>query len=252
MSALLKVEALRKHFGNLRAVDGADFTVEAGQFTAVIGPNGAGKTTLFNLVTGALRPDGGRVWLAGKDITKASPEAIVKAGLARTFQITSIFPELTVLKNVMLAALAQQRRAHAFWKPYASERAARDRAYQLLERIGLRQVAHRPSGTLSHADQQLVEVAMALATEPRLLLLDEPTAGMAPGETQQVVSVLREVAQREQVTMVLIEHDMDVVFSVAERILVLHQGRVIADGPPRAIRENPTVREVYLGGSFAG
>ncbi|OUM93489.1 MAG: hypothetical protein BAA04_04545 [Firmicutes bacterium ZCTH02-B6] len=251
MTALLKTEGLCKRFGSVRAVDGVDLEVREGQLTAVIGPNGAGKTTLFHLVTGAIAPDAGRVHFAGRDITGWPPAAIVRAGLARTFQITSVFPELSALENVLLPVLAQRRETARLWGSYAGH-PARDAALELLDRVGLVAQAHRPCGQLSHADQKLVEVAMALATRPRLLLLDEPAAGLAPGETERVIGSLRDMVAAGGVTVVLIEHDMDIVFSMADRIVVLHQGRVLADGTPSEIRANPAVKEVYLGGTFAG
>ncbi|MBO8142477.1 MAG: ABC transporter ATP-binding protein [Firmicutes bacterium] len=251
MDVVLKIEGLRKHFGSVRAVDGIDLEVREGEFTAVIGPNGAGKTTFFHLVTGAAAPDEGRVYLAGQDITGWPPASIVRAGLARTFQITSVFPDLTALENVLLPCLARQNHTARFWPDHARH-PARQTAFAMLKRVGLAGDADRPCRMMSHADQKLVEVAMALATEPRVLLLDEPAAGLAPGETDRVIGTLRDVAASEGVTMVLIEHDMDIVFSMADRVVVLHQGRVLADGPPEDIRRNPTVKEVYLGGTFAG
>jgi branched-chain amino acid transport system ATP-binding protein len=251
VSAILELQGLAKAFGALRAVDGVDLAVEEGEFTAVIGPNGAGKTTLFNLVTGALRPDAGRTLLRSRDITGWPPPRILRAGLGRTFQITSIFHELSALDNVRVAALARLRRSAVFWRPYGDDAEAREQAEAALAELGLLPVADEVAGTLSHADQKLVEVAMALAAGPAVLLLDEPTSGLAPEETERVAAVLRRLGERQRVTIILIEHDMDVVFAVAERIVVLHQGRIIADGDPVAIRADATVREVYLGGSFA-
>ncbi len=251
MRAILRVEGLAKSFGSLVAVDQVELAVAAGEFTAVIGPNGAGKTTLFNLVSGTLRPDAGRVFLKDKDITGRAPRAIVHAGLARTFQITSVFPELTVLENLLVSCLAQARRSARLWSPYAEERAAGLRARRLLGELGIGHLADQRCGALSHADQKLVEVGMALATAPEVLLLDEPTSGLSPEETAQITALLRQLAEAEHATVVLIEHDMDVVFSVAQRIVVLHQGQVIADGPPAAIRADANVKEVYLGGRFA-
>ena len=251
MAALLKIEGLRKHFGSVRAVDGVDLEVKEGELTAVIGPNGAGKTTLFHLVTGAIEPDAGRVHLDGQDITGWPPAAIVRAGLARTFQITSVFPDLTALENVLLPCLARRRETARLWGSY-TRHPAQAEALELLSRVGLADQAERPVGQMSHADQKLVEVAMALATQPRLLLLDEPAAGLAPGETERVIGTLREMVTAGGVTVVLIEHDMDIVFSMADRVVVLHQGRVLADGAPGDIRRNPAVKEVYLGGTFAG
>jgi branched-chain amino acid transport system ATP-binding protein len=177
--------------------------------------------------------------------------AMLRAGLGRTFQITSIFRELSALDNVRVAALARLRRSAVFWRPYGDDAEAREQAEAALAELGLLPVADEVAGTLSHADQKLVEVAMALAAGPAVLLLDEPTSGLAPEETERVAAVLRRLGERQRVTIILIEHDMDVVFAVAERIVVLHQGRIIAEGDPPAIRADATVREVYLGGSFA-
>ena len=251
MSAVLELEGLAKAFGALRAVDGVDLTVEEGEFAAVIGPNGAGKTTLFNLVTGALRPDAGRTLLRGRDITGWPPPRILRAGLGRTFQITSIFPELSALDNVRVAALARLRRSAVFWHAYEDDTEAHEHALAALTELGLGEVADAVAGTLSHGDQKLVEVAMALAAGPEVLMLDEPTSGLAPEETERVTAMLRRLGELQRVTIILIEHDMEVVFAIAERVVVLHQGRIIADGAPAAIRADANVREIYLGGSFA-
>lgn len=251
MGALLRTEALRKHFGSVRAVDGVDLEVRDGELTAIIGPNGAGKTTFFHLVTGAIVPDGGRVYFNGQDITGWPAWAIVRAGLARTFQITSVFPDLTAMENVLLPCLARYHATTQFWPAYARHPSRRT-AFEILARMGLEAEADRLCGQMSHADRKLVEIAMALATEPRLLLLDEPAAGLAPGETERVIGTLREMVSAGGVTVVLVEHDMDLVFSMADRVVVFHQGRILADGSPEDIRRNPVVKEVYLGGTFAG
>jgi branched-chain amino acid transport system ATP-binding protein len=203
------------------------------------------------VVTGAIRPDAGRARLAGHDITGWPPVRIQRVGLSRTFQITSIFPELTALENVLVATLAHHRRSTVFWRPFDREREARERARALLAELGLAEVGEQHAGTLSHADQKLLEVAMVLAGAPKVLLLDEPTSGLAPEETASVARLLRQLGERQRVTIVMIEHDMDVVFAIAERIVVLHQGRIIADGEPAAIRADARVREIYLGGTFA-
>lgn len=251
MNAILRIQGLSKSFGTLVAVDHVELAVTAGEFLAVIGPNGAGKTTLFNLVTGTLRPDAGRVFLKDTNITGRAPRVIVHAGLARTFQITSVFPDLTVLENVLVSCFAHARRSIRLWSPYAEEREAGRRARSLLGELGIEHLADQRCGALSHADQKLVEVGMALATAPGVLLLDEPTSGLSPEETGQITALLRRLAEAQHATVVLIEHDMDVVFSVAQRIVVLHQGQVIADGPPATVRADATVKEVYLGGRFA-
>jgi branched-chain amino acid transport system ATP-binding protein len=250
VNAILTVRDLVKRFGNLAAVDGVDLEIAEGTVTALIGPNGAGKTTLFNLMTGALRADRGSVRLKGGMLTGLAPEQVVWAGLVRTFQITQVFPGLTAIDGVTVARLARLGRA---WHPFRlahREEAARRDAATLLEAVGLSALAGRIVATLSHADQKLVEVAMALACDPLVLLLDEPTGGLAPEETSGVVRLLQHVASARGTTVLLIEHDMEAVFAVAQRIVVLHQGKVLADDKPEAVRRNSAVREVYLGKRF--
>ncbi len=250
MSAMLAVNDLAKRFGNLAAVDGIDLEIAEGTVTAVIGPNGAGKTTLFNLMTGALRPDRGSVSLEGAVLTGLAPERIVAAGLARTFQITQVFPGLSAIDSVLVTRLAQLGRS---WHPFRSvvrEQVARREAAALLEAVGLSDIAGRIVSMLSHADQKVVEVAMALACDPRVLLLDEPTGGLAPEETKDMIRLLQRVASERGITVLLIEHDMETVFAVAQRIVVLHQGKILADGTPEVVRRIPAVREVYLGKRF--
>jgi branched-chain amino acid transport system ATP-binding protein len=251
VSAILAVRDLARRFGNLAAVDGIDLEVTQGTVTALIGPNGAGKTTVFNLMTGALRPDRGSVLLNGTMLTGLPPERIVRAGLVRTFQITQVFPGLSAIDGVTVARLARLGRS---WRPFRSadqEMVARRDAAVLLEAVGLSDVAEQIVSTLSHADQKLVEVAMALACDPAVLLLDEPTGGLAPEETGGMIRLLQRVASERGVTVLLIEHDMEAVFAVAQRIVVLHQGKILADGAPEAVRRMPAVREVYLGKRFA-
>ena len=251
MSTVLAVRDLAKRFGNLAAVDGVDLDIAEGTVTAIIGPNGAGKTTLFNLITGALRPDRGSVWLKDAMLTGLNPERIVRAGLVRTFQITQVFPGLTAIDGVTVARLARIGRG---WHPVRLpnwEAGARRHAAAMLEAVGLSDLAGRVVSTLSHADQKLVEVAMALACDPLVVLLDEPTGGLAPEETSGVIQLLQRVASERGVTVLLIEHDMEAVFAIAQRIVVLHQGKILADGAPESVRANPTVREVYLGKRFA-
>jgi branched-chain amino acid transport system ATP-binding protein len=251
VNAVLAVRDLVKRFGNLAAVDGVNLEIAEGTVTALIGPNGAGKTTLFNLMTGALRADRGSVWLKDAMLTSLAPERIVWAGLVRTFQITQVFPRLTAIDGVTVARLARLGRG---WHPFRlanREAVARRDAANLLEAVGLADLASRRVVTLSHADQKLVEVAMALACDPLVLLLDEPTGGLAPEETSGVIRLLRRVASERGVTVLLIEHDMEAVFAVAQRIVVLHQGKILADDTPEAVRRNPEVREVYLGKRFA-
>lgn len=250
MSAVLAVNDLAKRFGNLAAVDGIDLEIAEGTVTAVIGPNGAGKTTLFNLMTGALRPDRGSVSLKGAVLTGLAPERIVAAGVARTFQITQVFPGLSAIDSVLVTRLAQLGRGWHPLRPVVREQVARREAAALLEAVGLSDIAGRIVSMLSHADQKVVEVAMALACDPTVLLLDEPTGGLAPEETKDMIRLLQRVASERGITVLLIEHDMETVFAVAQRIVVLHQGKILADGTPEVVRRIPAVREVYLGKRF--
>jgi branched-chain amino acid transport system ATP-binding protein len=242
---LLAVRGLRKHFGGLAANDGIDLDVAEGETLAVIGPNGAGKTTLIGQLAGDLAPDAGTIRFAGADITALPAAARSHRGLARSFQITSIFRDLTALDNVALAVQAHAGHSFRFWRAARAEAALREPARAVLARVGLDPRADVVAGTLAHGEQRQLEIAMALATRPRLLLLDEPVAGMGPEESQRMVQLLREL--RGDHTLVLVEHDMDVVFALADRISVLVYGRVIATGAPEAIRFNPEVRRAYLG-----
>jgi len=211
----------------------------------VIGPNGAGKTTLFNVITGHLVPDSGRVGFGGRDITGQPPHAICRLGLARSFQRTNIFPRLTVFENVQIAILSHEGRAYGVWSP--ARGLARARTMAVLEDVGLAHRAADASGSLSYGDQKQLELGIALALEPTLLLLDEPTAGMSPQETRASVALVERIARQRKLTVLFTEHDMDVVFSVARSIRVLHQGRIIAEGRPEEIRGHPEVKRVYLG-----
>ena len=246
---LLDVTRLSKRFGGLQAVDAVDLTVEEGALHALIGPNGAGKTTLVNLLSGALKPDEGRVRLAGGDITHLQDHARARRGLARSFQITSVFPSFTAEDNVALAVQAQAGHSFRFWRPARRDRALRDPARAVLDRAGLAGRADIPAAALSHGERRQLDLAMALATGPRLLLLDEPVAGMAPDESARMVALLAGLKGR--LSILLIEHDMDAVFALADRITVLVGGRVIADGPPAAIRADPAVQRAYLGNETA-
>jgi branched-chain amino acid transport system ATP-binding protein len=242
---LLVVRGLRKRFGGLVATDGVDLDVAEGETLAIIGPNGAGKTTLIGQLAGNLSPDTGRIRFGGVDVTALPAAARSHRGLARSFQITSIFRELSALDNVALAVQAHTGHSFRFWRPARTEAALREPARAILDQVGLGARADVPAGTLAHGEQRQLEIAMALATRPRLLLLDEPVAGMGPEESQRMVQLLR--ALRGRHTLVLVEHDMDVVWALADRISVLVYGRVIATGAPEAIRLNAEVRRAYLG-----
>jgi len=242
---LLTVRGLTKRFGGLVATDDVTLDVAAGETVAIIGPNGAGKTTLIGQLSGDLIPDAGTIRFAGDDVTRMPAPARSQRGLARSFQITSIFPEFTALDNVALAVQAHAGHSFRFWTPARAERALREPAQATLERVGLGARADVPAGTLAHGEQRQLEIAMALATRPRLLLLDEPVAGMGVDESQRMVQLLRSLRGRH--TIVLVEHDMDVVWALADRIAVMVYGRVIASGTPEAIRGNAEVRRAYLG-----
>ena len=244
-SPILRVESLVKRFGGLLALGGVDLAVEAGEFRAIIGPNGAGKSTFFNILTGLLRPDSGRVAFEGRDITGEPPHRVARRGVARTFQITSVFPDLSALENVQVALLAHARRSWSVW-PRARALGA-ERAHELLALVGLAASAAKPAGTLAHGDQKRLELAIALAGEPRLLLLDEPTAGMAAPERLEAIWLVHRIARELGLSCVFTEHDMAVVFAVATRITVMHQGRVLAEGTPAEVRARPEVQQVYLG-----
>ena len=244
-SPILRVESLVKRFGGLLALGALDLAVEAGEFRAIIGPNGAGKSTFFNVLTGLLRPDSGRVAFEGRDITGEPPHRLARRGVARTFQITSVFPDLSALENVQVSLLAHARRSWSMWP--RARTLGDERAAELLALVGLAASAAKPAGTLAHGDQKRLELAIALAGEPRLLLLDEPTAGMAAQERLEAIRLVHRIARELGLTCVFTEHDMAVVFAVATRITVMHQGRVLAEGTPAEVRARPEVQQVYLG-----
>jgi len=246
----LEVKGLIKAFGGLTATDNLSLEVAPGELHAVIGPNGAGKTTLVNLLSGLLKPDAGAITFAGRDITRLSAPARVKAGLARSFQITSIFRDFTALENVMLPVQAQQGHSFRFWTPVSRDARLTAPARELLERVGLGERADVRAGDLAYGEQRQLEIAISLATGPSFLLLDEPMAGMGPEESQGLVEFLS--ALKGRYTMLLVEHDMDAVFALADRITVLVYGRVIATGTPDEIRNDPEVRAAYLGDDQSG
>ena len=241
---LLEVRQLAKSFGALRATDGIDLEVHEGETLAVIGPNGAGKTTLIGQLAGNLRPDAGSIFFAGEDITRLRAPQRARRGFARSFQITSVFPEFTALENVALAIQAHEGSSFRFWRPAMQDPALLDPARQVLKDVGLEKF-DALAGNMSHGEHRQLEVAMALAGRPRLLLLDEPMAGMGIEESQRMIELLGGLKRRQ--AMILVEHDMDAVFRLADRIAVLVYGRVIATGLPEEIRTNDEVRKAYLG-----
>jgi len=227
------------------AIDGVSLAVARHEIVAIIGPNGAGKSTLFNLLTGHLKPDAGRVTLAGRDVTGIAPHKLCALGVARSFQRTNIFPRLTVFQNVQAALIAHRGRGRDLWSRV--EHVYRDEAMALLADVNLADKAPLAGGTLSYGNQKQLELGIALAGKPEILLLDEPTAGMSASETRESMALLRRIAHERGLTLLFTEHDMDVVFGAAQRIAVLHQGRLIAVGTPEAIRADAEVRRVYLG-----
>ena len=246
--ALLELDGLTRRFGGIIAVDDVSMRVAEGEVRAVIGPNGAGKSTLFHLITGVLKPSAGEIRFAGERLTGLPGHVVCQRGVSRTFQLTALFPEMTARENARIAAQARHGRR---WQPYGGGAIFADaqrRGDAALERLGLTHVALRPAGLLSHGDQRLLEVAMGLAQHPRLLLLDEPTQGLSVEETAQAVDTLAALLADGGLTVLLVEHDMEVVFRLAHRITVLHRGAVIADDVPEAVRASKEVQSAYLGG----
>ena len=246
MTAALIARDIRKSFGGFKAVDGVDLTIEEGGRRAVIGPNGAGKTTFFNLLTGMMKPDAGAVSIGGHEVTALPPHRIAGLGVTRAFQLTSIFGRLTVMRNVQVALMVSAGMTTRIWGSSWSEKV--DEARAILEEVGLADLAEIPASTVSHGDQRALELAIALAGDPKLLILDEPTAGMAPAETRRTMELIRRIIGERGITLLFSEHDMDVVFDTADLITVMYQGRILVEGTPEEVRGNAKVQEVYLGG----
>jgi branched-chain amino acid transport system ATP-binding protein len=245
---MLKVEGLCKSFGGIAAISDVTLEFKTGSLTAIIGPNGAGKTTFFNLASGAVRPDNGRVILFGQDIVGMTRTEIVRRGLARAFQVASIFPSLTIEETLVAAAQAHARTAQTIGRRFPLKE-CRDRAFAVMEMLGLADKAATVSASLSHGDQKLLDIGLALALEPRVLLLDEPTAGMGPEERWQMIQKVRDLWERQRFTLIFIEHDMKIVFEIANTICVLSYGKLLAQGTPAEIRGHPEVIAAYLGTS---
>ncbi len=243
--SLLEVRSISKSFGGVQAVAGVDYEVRQGELACIIGPNGAGKTTFFNLITGYHRPDHGRVLFEGRDITGIPPHRIARLGLVRSFQKTHVFPDMTVAENIQTMVQFRKNRSLNFLSKAAS--LERQETEQVLEMVGLAASARSVAGTLSTGDRKRLELGIALAAVPKLLLLDEPTCGMSPAETASTIELIQRLGREQKLTLLFTEHKMDVVFSIAERISVLHFGQLIAEGKPAEIRANAEVQRVYLG-----
>jgi branched-chain amino acid transport system ATP-binding protein len=244
---LLRLDNISRHFGTLKAVDRISWTMMRGELRAVIGPNGAGKTTFFNLITGLHAPTSGQVWFLGNNITRLSVVRRVRYGIVRTFQITEICRELNIVENIRLGVETAAGLSARPWVSRAARRAINRRVDELVEIVGLGGKERRRVGELAHGDQRVVEIAMALSLQPRLLLLDEPTAGMGDTETEHMVRLVQRLHSEQGVSILFIEHDMDIVFGIAQKITVLDQGRTLAEGTPETVAENPQVRAAYLG-----
>jgi branched-chain amino acid transport system ATP-binding protein len=248
--SLLRTEDLRKQFGGLTAVDDVTFEVERGETRAVIGPNGAGKSTLINCITGMLTPTSGSVYFDDEDITGMDPHVAVQTGISKSFQTASIFPNMTVKENVEIAALASEH--GSFQLNFFKNRSSFDEVHRISERmldaVGLLKHRDKTAGSLPYGDKRRLEIAIALASEPEMLFMDEPTAGMSPEETNSTVDLIEELQDDLGLTILIVEHDMEIIFRIADTILVLNRGRVIADGTPEEVRDNEDVQEAYLGG----
>jgi branched-chain amino acid transport system ATP-binding protein len=246
---ILKIENLGHSYGRYMVIQDISLEVASGEMTALIGPNGAGKTTFYNAVTGHFPPTRGRVHFNGQEITGLPAHKLVPKGLLRSFQITNIFPNLTVIENVLVPLVLHYRKGYSFLRSLTGEKKLYEKAEEILDKVGILESAHRPASELAYGDKRLVEMAIVLARNPKLVMLDEPTAGMNPEETERTIRLIKELADRFGTTFFLTEHDMKVVFAVATHIYVLHQGGLIAQGDPETIRSDLKVREAYLGGS---
>jgi branched-chain amino acid transport system ATP-binding protein len=241
----LQIKNLQKTFGRLMAVYNVNLTVSEGERLAVIGPNGAGKSTLFNLLSGYHSPDGGEILFKGENLSRLSADQIVRRGVGRSFQIVNIYPELSVFESIQMTLIASRRKSFNLFAP--AQKMFRPETEEILGKVGLQDLSGTPGGLLSHGDKKRLEIGMVLASRSQLILLDEPTAGMAPDERLATMALINELAEREKLTLLFTEHDMSIVFAWAKRIAVMVQGQIIADGPPAQIKEDPQVRQVYLG-----
>src|SRR6188768_289220 len=243
--SVLAIRSLSKAFGGVHAVNNVSFEIAQGEFLAMIGPNGAGKSTCFNMINGQLAPDSGEILFEGRNVAGLEPRAVWRLGVGRTFQVAATFSSMTVIENVQMALISHGHETYQLWR--AAAQMHRDQALDLLEQVGMREAADRPSRELAYGDVKRVELAIALANEPRLLLMDEPTAGMAPRERNAMIALVKKLVVERGISVLFTEHSMDVVFAYADRILVLARGMLIADGTAESIRDNPEVQQVYLG-----
>ncbi|MCF8145945.1 MAG: ABC transporter ATP-binding protein [Deltaproteobacteria bacterium] len=242
---MLEVEGLSKSFGGLKAVSDVCLQINEGELSSIIGPNGAGKSTFFNLLGGKFRPDSGKILFQGEDITGLPPHKVCRKGMSKSFQRQNIFPRLNAFENIQIAVLSEQKRIRNLALP--AGRQCRAETDQVLERVGLEDKRDNLAGYLSYGDQKRLEIGIALATRPRLLLLDEPTAGMSPDETVTITHLIQKLAREQRLTLLFVEHDMSVVFGISEKIRVMHLGRIIAEGNPEEVQSNPEVQRIYLG-----
>ncbi len=250
MAPILEVRDLTKRFGKFQAVSGVSLAVKKGELTALIGPNGAGKTTFYNMLSGKFPPTSGKIFFEGQDITGNPPHRIARMGIGRSFQITNIFHSMTVMENILSALVARHGKGRSFFAPVRRNGRLLEEGRKILDSLGLTPYADTPTTRLSYGDKRLVEIGIVLANAPRLVLLDEPTAGMTPEETDRMIALIHRLARETETTFFLTEHDMKVVFSVSRKIYVLHQGALLASGTPEEIRKNPHVRTAYLGGEL--
>jgi branched-chain amino acid transport system ATP-binding protein len=248
--SMLRAEGIKKNFSKFAALGGISLEVRKGEIRSIIGPNGAGKTTFFNVITGKFKPSQGKIYFDEKDITGRPPYEIAKYGIARTFQIINIFLNLTVLENIMVPVLNKYGKNANFFSAQQNQDSIMEDALQVIKEIGLEKDAHSVAGDLSHGDKKKLDIAIALARNPKMLLLDEPTAGLNPQDNQAILGLIKTIQEKEKLTIVLIEHDMHAVFSISDNITVFQQGRIIAEGKPKDIRENKSVIEAYLGEEF--
>ena len=246
--SLLEVRKLSKSFGKLQAVSGLELSIDEGEVRCIIGANGAGKTTLFNLISGRIQPDSGQVVFAGEEISGMRPPRIVRKGLSRSFQVSNYFPNLNVFQNVRIAVLSRMRKSRVFYWPVSRLGPVNQRVTEILESFNLLSLAKVTADKLSHGDRRKLEISLVVAQEPRMLLLDEPTAGMNSTETESTIHLIKDLVTRLGLTLLLTEHDMKVVFSLADKITFMHYGQVVCEGPPEEIKANKDVKEIYLGG----